>query len=190
MSTLSRSFGLSIFTTINSGITQLEQLRGRSLALGAPESAIGDYLPKCAMVRAGLRSSDLTVMNLTDSRMFSAVVNGQFDAGVAYLDEFVAMTNNAARTNTANTGVALRVVQTLQAPAYCWVATGKLDESVARALSDSFLALRSAEVLAKIDHELTRFVPAVPGDYDALEKQMEQARLFSAPPSKAKPQKP
>jgi len=62
------------------------------------------------------------------------------------------------------------------------VAASKLDPAIGAAIREYLLVLRDSNLLAAVDSELTRFHPASPSDYDALEKQLEQAKAFDQPP--------
>ena len=58
------------------------------------------------------------------------------------------------------------------------IRTKKLDRQIADAITKQLLSLGDADAPLPFDPKLTGFDPARPSDYDALEKQMEKAKLF------------
>ena len=159
-----------IFVHTNSGIDRLETLRGRTFAFAEWDSAIGHYLPKVALLDAGLRGRDLS--GWTNCRPWHAigfVREGQFAAGAADLWD-------VEKLITA--GAPLRVLKEVRSPSGPWVATTNLAPDLRAAIQQSLLALTDKDILAGISRGLTGFRPATAADYDELEQQMARASLF------------
>ena len=162
----------AIFVRENSGITNLEQLNGKSFAFGEQGSAMGDYLPKAALVTAGLRSGNFPrATNLHSKEVIAAVKRGSFDAGVADLDDISHFT----------IGISVSILTNLYSPNSPWVATRRLDSRIAEAFKNALLSLRDTNVLTALDYKLIGFQPVQPSDYDALEQAIEKAQLFDQP---------
>jgi ABC-type phosphate/phosphonate transport system substrate-binding protein len=163
-----------IFTRADTGIARLEDLRGRSFAFGSPDSAIKYYLPKAELVAAGLTARDLRLAtNLVTGLVPNFVRTGRLDAGAAESEDV---------TDLIKAGASLRILKEMRCPHWAWVATPKLDPAIRQAIQEYLLALHDIDLLAAIDPTLTAFHPARPSDYDALERQIEQAKLFDQPP--------
>jgi serine/threonine protein kinase/ABC-type phosphate/phosphonate transport system substrate-binding protein len=168
-----------LFTRANSGITNLAGLKGKTIALGEKDTALGDYLPRAALAAAGLRAADIQRMtNLNSVPAITAVRTGDFDAGVAEWDDFINATNRAARLKL---GPNLSILSGVTCPNYPWLATGKIDLKTAGALARRLLSLRDSEAPLPFDPRLTRFAPARPDEYDALQREMEMAPEFDRP---------
>jgi len=158
------------FARADSGIRVFEDIKGRPIAFGERDSALGEYLPKAALAVAGLRYGDFPRMTNASSVSAIAVVRtNSFDVGVAHWDDFV---------NATNLGVRLTLLGDMRCPNYPWLATKKLDRQIADAITKQLLSLRDSEAPLPFDPKLTGFDSARPSDYDALEKQMEKAKIF------------
>jgi phosphonate transport system substrate-binding protein len=70
-------------TRPDSGIRSLNDLRGRSLALGAPTSTQGNLIPRVMLQQGGVSLSDLGAFQNHSSHFetANAVLSGRFDAG-------------------------------------------------------------------------------------------------------------
>jgi hypothetical protein len=62
------------------------------------------------------------------------------------------------------------------------VATTRINPNLRTAIQQSLLCLTDSNILARISRGLTGFCPASAADYDELEQQMEQAKLFDSNP--------
>jgi phosphonate transport system substrate-binding protein len=82
----------AIVTRPDGTIHTLSDLRGRSLAFGAPNSTQGNLIPRMLLAEEGISLSDLRSYEYTNSHAAtaSAVVNGRYDAGG--LQDTLAMT--------------------------------------------------------------------------------------------------
>jgi len=168
----------AIFMRGDSPIEALEQLKGRAMAIafGERESAAGDYLPKSALVEAGLRRTDfLRSSNLSSKVVIAAVCGGAFDVGVADLEDISNLTNSPSLK------VRLKILRELPCPSAPWVATERTARDVADAVKNGLLSLRETNVLVHLDHRLIGFRTVRPSDYDELEQQMKRAREFDQP---------
>ena len=130
-------------------------------------------MPRAALVNAGLRTADFqSITNARNVAVIAAVRSGLFDAGVAELDDY---------RNATNRGASFKLLHELNCPNYPWLAGKNLDPKVAETIRKRFLSRRDSDALAPFDPKLTRFESVRPSDYDALEKQMEKAKLFDHP---------
>jgi phosphonate transport system substrate-binding protein len=163
-----------IFVRADADINRLEELKGRAFAFGDRDSTIGDYLPKAALVACGLRASHFqSLTNLSSFAVLTAVRTGQFDAGVSAADQVA---------NAIHAGARLRVLQELPSPAVVWLAANRPDQRIVRSIAEGLLSLRDVNVLAAVDYRLTGFEPIRASDYNELERQIEKAKQFNAPP--------
>jgi ABC-type phosphate/phosphonate transport system substrate-binding protein len=165
--------GAAIFTRTNSGIDGLGRLKGKSFALGEPNSALGDFVTKAELVTHGLRTGDfLRITNVRSDLGLAEVIGDRCDAGVSSLDHIVPL---------AKAGGPFKILKELHSPSYPWVATTNVAPNIAEALKSAMLSLRDSNVLARLDYQLTGFRPTRPTDYDALARDLETARGFDQP---------
>jgi ABC-type phosphate/phosphonate transport system substrate-binding protein len=163
----------AIFTRTDSGITRLEDLKGRSFAFGDPDSAILNYLPKAQLAASGLQARDLAATtNLPSETVIDAVRLGHYDAGAADWEEVSRLRNAGVA------GAPLHILAESQSPNYPWVASPNLDPAVIATLRQRLLSVHDTNVLAAVHPRLIGFQVVRPSDYDALEHQIEQAKLF------------
>jgi ABC-type phosphate/phosphonate transport system substrate-binding protein len=164
----------AIFTRNNSSLQRLQDLRGGAIGFGDADSAIASYVPKAALLEAGLDANSFTnriYRRAVDYRRTIDVVNGvlegEFAAGVAESSYLAGST-------------ALRELMPLHCPNYIWVGTTNLPPQLAVALKECLLDLRNLQVLGKLPG-LTGFLEPCLEDYNELELQIEKARQFDAP---------
>ena len=160
----------ALFVQEGSPIDRLEDLKGRSLALNEPESALGDYLPKAELVKAGLRAADFGhLTNAASAAVITAVRLGSVDAGVANLEDL---------SNAAKLGAKLKVLKDLRCPQHPWLATKKLGRKTGDTIRRYLLSLPTIQAPMRFDPWFTGFEPVLPSDYDGLAQDIETARAF------------
>lgn len=73
----------AIVVPVHSSITTLADLRGRSLAFGAPNATQGHLIPRLMLQEAGLTLNDFRLFTFNESHAATAkaVTSGRFDAG-------------------------------------------------------------------------------------------------------------
>jgi ABC-type phosphate/phosphonate transport system substrate-binding protein/tRNA A-37 threonylcarbamoyl transferase component Bud32 len=158
----------AIFTRTDSGITRVEQLKGRTLVCPEPESRLGYDPAKAFLAEAGCCTTDFSLITTTKSRtLISAVFNKQFDAGVHPLGEIEL---------AIKAGYALRIVASFESPGSVWVATPKLESL--DAVKTNLTRMRS-DVLAGLG--FLRFEKLDGSLQEDLKKKMEAARRFDEP---------
>jgi ABC-type phosphate/phosphonate transport system substrate-binding protein len=161
----------ALFVREDSGIDKLEDLEGRSLALNEPESALGDYLPKAELVRAGLRAVDFArLTNASSAAVITAVRTGVLDAGVANWEDL---------DNARKLGARLKILKELRCPKHPWLATKKLDRKTADTIRRHLQSLPAIQAPMRFDPWLTGFEPVLPSDYDGLARDIEIAGGFA-----------
>src|SRR5262249_1778309 len=79
------NFNGILFVRADSGITSIEQLKGKTFAFGDRSSTIGRFLPQVALVESGIHANDLKAYSYLDrhDKVVTAVLNGEYDAGAA-----------------------------------------------------------------------------------------------------------
>jgi len=161
-----------IFTRADTGITNIDQFRGRSFAFGDPNSTFGNFLAKVALLEAGLTAKDLAnccTHQEGHDAVIEAVIRRRFDGGVANA-------NYVARANQGGTN--LVVLKRLQSVSFPWVAGPGLSPALFRQLQDTLLNLKDPMILTNLSSDLTGFDKASHDDYKELERQMDQAVRF------------
>jgi ABC-type phosphate/phosphonate transport system substrate-binding protein len=162
----------AIVTRVDSGITNLAGLRGRSFAFGDKDSAMGWYLPKATLVRSGFSQKDLHTVTVPIARVISLVRSGSYDAG-AVLEPDLERLRQA--------GGDLRVLATISCPSHPWVFTSRPEKPLFDAFRTGFLSLRDDTILGRLGNNVSGFIPADAAEYDQLEADIELAEQFDAP---------
>ncbi len=173
----------AIFVRVDSGLTNLSRLRGTSFLLGEQGTALGDYLPKAALVAAGLGRTDFRQIGHARSvAAIAGVRTNAFDVGVAERDDL----DNAARLNAryqethGQLATHLRTVHPLACPNDPWLASSRLPREVTTRIREALLSLRDYGAPLPFNPKLMRFEAAHPSDYDALARQIDQAKRFDS----------
>jgi len=82
-------YGVFVVTK-NSPINSINELKGKSFAFGNKNSTIGRYLSQAELVKAGIRSADLSKYDFLGrhDKVALAVAVGNYDAGVVKENTF------------------------------------------------------------------------------------------------------
>jgi ABC-type phosphate/phosphonate transport system substrate-binding protein/tRNA A-37 threonylcarbamoyl transferase component Bud32 len=162
----------AIVTRTNSGITNLAGLRGHLFAFGDKDSAIGWYLPKAMLVRAGIRARDLQTTNVPVARVLSMVRSGDYDAGAVL---------EADLQKLRQAGGDLRVLDELRCPGHPWVFIKEVEKPMFEAFRGAFLSLGDQTVLGRLGNNVRGFIPTDAAEYDQLEADIKLAEQFDVP---------
>ena len=159
-----------IITSVHASLDTLDDLRGKTFAFGDEHTAIGRYLPRAALLAAGLRAADLgtTVHVRRDDKIAAAVRLGEFDAGVV----------DAGTFRRVNVDGSLRVLATLADAPRPWAARAGLDRRLASALTAALLDLHDAHRLRVLDAD--GFAPAAHDAYQPVRAAVAAAAVFEA----------
>ena len=185
----SSDFDAVIFTRRGSGVTNLSQLRGRSLAFGEQASTTS-LLAKAKLASAGIRGEDLGVCKFAHeleadprapmdreyveggyiysrSAAIYAVLKGPFDAGVALHNRFYL---RHSRT--------LVVLKTFRDVGALWVAGPQVDKATADAFQRALMQLTDARILEDLPASPERYVEAHDEDYNEFRLRIPEAESF------------
>jgi phosphonate transport system substrate-binding protein len=159
-----------IITSLHASMDTLDDLRGKSFAFGDEHTAIGQYLPRAALLAAGLHASDLGAMVHVrrPDKIAAAVRLGELDAGVI----------NAELFRRVNGDGSLRVLAPLPDAPRPWVARAGLDRRLASALTAALLDLHEATRLRVLD--AGGFAPATHDAYEPVRAAMSASAAFEA----------
>lgn len=161
-----------IFTTAESGITSLDQLRGRLIAIEEPESASGFMLPVAYLVEAGLKPAHKTsldaavaadevgyLFSLDDNNTALWVLSGKVAAGSVDNETF------AEVKETNPTGLIILAETEPITRDQLGVISSKTDSTVTEAAKTLLLNLAGhAEAQAILPDETARFEAAYAED--------------------------
>lgn len=154
-----------IFTVEETGISRVEELRGKRLALVDRESASGAVYPALLLGEHGLSvPKDFATVDYLGSHdaVLVAVLLGEYDAGAVFERAFTAMADRGKR-------VRLRVLASTEPiPGEPIVASARLEPELAEAIKQAFLAVRQERVSHPMLSDFFAFEPANDEDYDAV----------------------
>jgi phosphate/phosphite/phosphonate ABC transporter binding protein len=172
------NFTTEFFSRRDSGITSLEDLKGKRLALGSRGSAQAGLLPYHFLKQQGLDpQQNLSACTFTEDREPSAlsderavvdlVLKGEYDAGAVSRRTIETLTEPGQPAHDA-----VRVFWS--SPGYshcCFTAHRELDAELARKVTDAFISMQYQDPLGKevLDAEHCKaFVPGITTGWEAL----------------------
>lgn len=157
----------------DSGITDLQGLKGKTIALGDPLSASSNLYPKFEMLKAGIDpAKDMRSMTLSSaSAIVASVSSGKVDAGAVYLD---ARNNPEVVSRFPKIIDETRVIHSTETiPADPQIVRKDLNPEQVQKLKKALLALSSESDGKKWLKELfgiDQLVEAHDADYDELRR--------------------
>jgi phosphonate transport system substrate-binding protein len=163
-----------------SGITRLEDLKGKTVAFGSPSSTSGHLMPRWFLLQAGLvPERDFAKVAFSGAHDATAkwVESGKVDAGA--LNESV--WNKLVEERKVDTTKVASFHTTPDFFDYNWTVRGDLDPALAEKIRAAFLALDPAnpEHKAILDLQRTRrFIPTRVENYETIEKAARSADLL------------
>ncbi len=161
----------AIVTRLDSGITTLAELKGRTFAFAPAKSTAGNLLPRYLLFASGVRLTDLKrYANLANyDNVVLGVLRGQYDAGAV---------SDLAVERYRDRGLRILAV-TDPAPSEPLVTAPAASLDLVRSVREALLALDPAEprdrdVLKDWDEEFRYgFIPATDKDYDGIRWMLE-----------------
>jgi phosphonate transport system substrate-binding protein len=164
----SKFFNGVISVPRDSTIASAEDLRGKRMAFGNRRSTTGRILAQAALVKAGIRATDLASYAYLGrhDKVAYAVAAGKYDAG--------ATNENTFHKYAAQKG--LRRILEFPCVTKPWAARGGLDEGLFAALRRALIELDDSDVLRLIAR--SGLIPARDSDYDLIREAMELASRF------------
>jgi len=178
------NFTTQFFTRRDSGITSLEDLKGKRVAFGSRGSAQAGLLPYYFMKQHGLDpQQDLAACTFTEDREPSAlsderavvdlVLKGTYDAGAVSRRTLETLAEQGQSMPDT-----IRVLWS--SPGYshcCFTAQRELEAEVARQITNAFISMRYDDPLGKevLDAEHCQaFVPGITTGWEALERALKE----------------
>jgi phosphate/phosphite/phosphonate ABC transporter binding protein len=154
-----------IFTVEGTGVTSLQQLRGKRIAFVDKESASGYVYPLQVLVDAGLNPSvDFARVDFlgTHDAVLMAVMLGEYDAGAVFDNAYDSVADRAHRLK-------LRILaQTAIIPGEPIVASTHLDPAIVAEVKEAFLALPTEQLAGSRLQDLFGFEPAADDQYTGV----------------------
>ncbi|KAB2930239.1 MAG: phosphate/phosphite/phosphonate ABC transporter substrate-binding protein [Leptonema illini] len=138
----------------------LQQLRGKSIALGDPKSTYSNIMPRKMLRDAGVSMGDLSSVGMLGSMDNCAqnVLNGAYVAGAM---------SDSIYEKFRTRAIGLRILaRSEDLPGEPIVARSALGAATIDQVRRALLSVRDPEVLNAISPGQEAYVPAAPGDYD------------------------
>ena len=171
----------SVFITdASSGITKLEDLKGKTLSFGSPSSTSGHLMPRSFLLAAKINpDSDLKRVSFSGAHdaTVAAVASGKVDAGalnISVWDKLVA-------EKKVDTAVVKVFYTTPGFYDYNWSVHADMPADLRNKIAQAFLALdantpQGKEILGL--QRATRFIPTQAGNYNSIRAAAENAGLL------------
>ena len=164
-----------IFSKGDSGISTLEEIKGKSFAFGDINSTSSHIVPRAMLLGAGIDVKDLLYYNYLGYHedVLHAVLNGDFDAGGVM--EGIALAYKDA---------GIRILKFSEdIPEFNFSVSGNLDNRVTEDLKQALLGLdvataEGAAVLKAICENYTGFTEATDDDYNSIRRMMSKIGLL------------
>lgn len=156
---------------LNSPITSIKELNGKSFAFGDEGSTIGRFLSQLELEQAGIRASDLNRFEYLGrhDKVGTAVGAGSFDAGAL---------NEKTFKKLVEAGEPIRELVRFPNVTKPWIARSGLDQDILVALRASLLEVKDQKVLATL--KIDGFLEGNDTDYKVIRKAMENNQAFFA----------
>ena len=171
----------SVFITdAHSGITRLEDLKGKTLSFGSPSSTSGHLMPRSFLLAAKVNpDADLKRVSFSGAHdaTVAAVASGKVDAGalnISVWDKLVA-------EKKVDTAVVKVFYTTPGFYDYNWSVHADMPADLRNKIAQAFLALdantpQGKEILGL--QRATRFIPTQAGNYNSIRAAAENAGLL------------
>jgi phosphonate transport system substrate-binding protein len=170
----------SVFiTTTDSGISSLEDLKGKTFAFGSPSSTSGHLMPRSFLMKSGIQPDNdmrIAFSGAHDATAFS-VAGGKVDAGALNIKVWEKLVEGG-KIDTGNVKVFYTTPPYYD---YNWTVRKSLNEDVKNKLRDAFLALDANSEPGKTILQLQRaskFVPTKAENYADIESAAKSAGLL------------
>jgi phosphonate transport system substrate-binding protein len=167
----------------DSGITGLQDLRGKTVSFGSPSSTSGHLMPRYYLLQHKI-DPDKDLRNVAFSgahdATIAAVAGGKVQAGalnISVWEKFV-------EEKRVDPGAVKVIYTTPPYYDYNWTVRADLDRALQQKIADAFLRLDPLKPQDKKILDLqraSRFVPTKSENYDSIEKAAFSAGLLKAP---------
>jgi phosphonate transport system substrate-binding protein len=175
----------AIITRADSGIKNLEDLRGKSFAFGDTLSTTGHVFPRKMLKERGIdptRDLKQILYSGGHDATVLAVLNGKVDAGATYANSPDSMDTAWMRylKDPADVKRIRAIAFSEPIPADNLVVSGGLDPKIVKKLEEVFVELsrdaKGKKMLRDL-YQIDGFVPATDQDYDSVRKAFTEAGI-------------
>ena len=175
----------AIITRADSGIKDLEDLRGKSFAFGDTLSTTGHVFPRKMLKERGIdptRDLKQILYSGGHDATVLAVLNGKVDAGATYANSPDSMDTAWMRylKDPADVKRIRAIAFSEPIPADNLVVSGALDPKIVKKLEEVFIELsrdaKGKKMLRDL-YQIDGFVPATDQDYDSVRKAFTEAGI-------------
>ena len=166
-----KQFNGVIAVHLDSDITEVAQLTGRTFAFGSKRSTLGRYFSQLHLMRHGVLAQDLARYEYLGrhDKVGRAVGSGLFDAGALEGTTFAKL---------VKAGVPIRAIAEFTNSTRPWVARAGLKPEIAAALRQAMLDLSDAKALKALRFD--GFLPGDDSDYSKTREAIRENHRFFA----------
>ena len=164
----------------DSGISKLDDLKGKTVSFGSPSSTSGHLMPRDALLKANIdpdRDFKQVAFSGTHDATIAAVAGGKVQAGALNISVWQKFLDEK-RVDPAQVKVFYTTPPFYD---YNWTVRADLDAALRTKIRDAFLALDPADPKQKEILDLqraSRFVPTRKENYDGIEAAARSAGLI------------
>ncbi len=161
-----------LVTHSNSGVTDIQSLRGKRFAFGDPESTMSHLVPRYMLLEAGVDVGDLADYQFLGSHKNVAmgVLSGAFDAGAVKEEVMEYYKDRGLRA----------IAKSAPFSEHLFVARANASDDFVKTVRKAFYQLSDTEegrsILRTIKYSVTALVPVEDADYDNLRRVLSSLR--------------
>lgn len=163
-----------IITTVESGITNLSEVKGEQMAFVDPKSASGYAYPRLLLKKAGINpEKDLEEQLFlgTHSNVVEAILSGSVKVGATYSEAI-----DDAKNRGLDVAKLVYLAQTDPIPKDCIAARPNLDENIVKKFKKAFTEFEDGSIGFKQDSsKINGFVAAADDNYDIIREVVRDA---------------
>ena len=162
-----KTFNGVIVTHKNSNITKLEDLKDKTFAFGSSKSTIGRYLSQEALIKAGIKSSNLASFKYLNrhDKVAMAVALKIYDAGALKESTYKKYKNRG-----------LRVISKFKNVTKPWIASSNMSNKTFLNIQNVLLKIKDKKLLKAIKE--SGFLPATDSEYKFVRQGMNVSLEF------------
>ncbi len=157
-----------IIARVDSDITELKDVRGKSFAFGDANSTIGTFLAQSELLKAGIDADDLKHYDYLGRHdlVANAIISGTHDVGALKESTYSKLCDPKK----------ISIIHAFENVTKPWLARADLAKPLQEAITQALLSLDKIEILGELG--CSGFIQGVPEDYDIIREGMKNSETF------------
>ncbi len=163
-----KTFNGVIIAHKDSGITSMNDLKGKAFAFGDKYSTIGRFLSQALLLEHGIDATSLSSFDYLQRHdlVAKAIITGSHDAGALKASTYKKLCNPDE----------IIVVKSFENTTKPWVARESLPKKIRDAITASLLELENDKIIGELG--CSGFTNSTPSDYNLVREGMKNSKAF------------